>query len=138
MRGSRSAAFEKAVLALLLATTGCGGSIVVTDDVSAPAASNGVDAGVWTPPNANPACGWYNATWPLDCEWDVDFTLDAMTCVGFAGAGTAAQCAAICGSGPLGQAAETCTAARQIVMVDGGWVSTLSCLALPANGGACH
>jgi hypothetical protein len=140
MRKPRSVVFESAVLALLAATAGCGGSIVVVDDGGPPGSGSGfgnsvVDAGAWTPPDANPACGWTNATQVSQvskCVWDVDFTGDPMTCLGFVGHGTPQQCEAVCGH-PFGSLVSGC----QFVPQTGPMTHGLSCGSSCSCGTSC-
>ena len=106
------------VSVLLPVACACGGNVILVDmpgDGGAPrsgddGAGQVVDAGDWTPPNASFSCGWSSAR-ATPCLWEVLFSADPVQCAGFSGAATGSQCDAICGAGPHGQAAASCSVA---------------------------
>jgi hypothetical protein len=107
------AAFERAVLvALCLPAAACGGR---SEEANPPAPDGGVkppaapDAGTdGAPPGA---CDWQrpSALSPY-CNWTFSFTGDPVACAGFTSAqsGTAAECAAACGTDSAGDVASSC------------------------------
>jgi hypothetical protein len=91
--------FRRAVI-LTLALPACGAAT----EVGAGDAGAGPDA---TPIPGTP-CNW-SAGRRSDCDWTLSFTGDAVTCAGFTGVGTTAQCLAICGRSNSGLAPDTCS-----------------------------
>jgi hypothetical protein len=115
--------FRRAVL-LTMALPACGG----TSSTGPGDAAVGPDA---TPLPMTP-CEWSTGA-RTDCAWSLEFTGDAVTCAGFTGAGTPAQCLAICGLSNLGQEPTTCFEGVPRSL-DGGVRSVVSCV---VSGGAC-
>jgi hypothetical protein len=63
--------------------------------------------------------------------WSLEFTGDPVTCAGFSGGGTLAQCVALCGRSDQDTAPISCT---EFSLTDGG-ASTVDCYACTLNGG---
>jgi hypothetical protein len=80
-----------------------------------------VDAAFDAPLPQTP-CDW-SVSYRTTCSWALNFTGDPVQCVGFTGAGTQAQCLAVCGTNNAGQAPTYC---GEYAGADGG-ASTLSC-----------
>jgi hypothetical protein len=123
--------FRRAIL-LTMALPACGGAT----SIGPGDASVGPDA---TPLPMTP-CDWSTGA-RSNCAWSLEFTGDAVTCAGFTGAGTAAQCLAICGLSNFGQPPDSCFVGVPRG-VDGGVRSVVSCVVNacgpvipPGNGG---
>src|ERR1700677_1748270 len=86
--------FQRAVLMALALPAGCTGHVSETE-----------------PPTIHPpaSCNLMPDT-TFTCSWSFTFSGDPATCVGFSGAGTAAECRAACGTNDAGEAPTFCNA----------------------------
>jgi hypothetical protein len=110
--------FRRALLLALAALPACGGSTVPVEaggdagntDADHPDAVGSVDVGLpgtscdWSPLPA-PPCGGCTP----GCQWELSYLGDAVTCTGFESYGTAAQCAAVCGTDAHGEPPTQCS-----------------------------
>jgi hypothetical protein len=106
-RRSTLAYFRHALALTLAALPACGGA---TETLGEPGAADaGADADLpstpcdWAP--VQMACGGCNP----GCQWAYSFQGDPVSCAGFSGAGTPAQCATVCGDDAHGEPPTGCS-----------------------------
>ena len=120
--------FRRAVLVTLaLPASACGGATSPGESSDSGVSDAGATDATRLP---STPCGWSAGT-RSSCQWFLQFTGDPTACAGFAGAGTAAQCLAVCGPSDTGQAPVSCF---ENSGTDGG-PDTVVCSGCTLNGG---